>query len=86
MEAGEFSPAPEGAYYPHELAGLKVVRRGGEELGLVERLIETAGPDLLEVKAGSKSLLIPFVEAICRVDRSHGLIEIDPPEGLLELQ
>ena len=86
MEAGEFSPAPEGAYYPHELAGLRVVRRGGEELGLVERVIETAGPDLLEVKAGSRNLLIPFVEAICRVDRSQGLIEIDPPEGLLDLQ
>jgi len=83
-----FQELPEGAYYPHELAGLEVVTKDGAPLGCVARVMETAGPDLLVVRdagAGDRERLIPFVEAICSVDRDTGRITIDPPEGLLEL-
>ena len=85
MDVAEFPAAPEGSYYPHELAGLRAVRAGGSEIGVVERVVETAGADLLEVRAGERILLIPFVEAICRVDAPRGIVEITPPDGLLEL-
>ncbi len=86
LEPEALAPAPEGTYYPHELTGLRAIRRGGGELGRVERVVETAGPDLLEVRSEGRLLLIPFAAAICRVDREGGVIEIDPPEGLLELE
>jgi 16S rRNA processing protein RimM len=85
MPAEAFPAPPEGSFYPHQLAGLSVVRTDGAPIGTVERVVETAGSDLLEVRAGSRTILIPFVEAICRVDAGRNLIEVDPPEGLLEL-
>ncbi|MGI0148262.1 MAG: ribosome maturation factor RimM, partial [Thermoplasmata archaeon] len=36
VQAGEFAPAPAGTFYPHELAGLEVVRAGGQVVGRVE--------------------------------------------------
>ena len=83
-----FEPPPEGAFYPHELAGLDVVLKDGTPLGRVVRVLETAGPDLVVVQDGGGSgreRLIPFAEAICRVDKDGGRLIVDPPEGLLEL-
>jgi 16S rRNA processing protein RimM len=83
-----FTPSPEGAFYPHELAGLEVALVDGTSIGRVVRVMETAGPDLLVVRdeAGSgRERLIPFAAAICRVDKDAGRIVVDPPEGLLEL-
>ena len=83
--AEDLSPAPDGSYYPHQLVDMPLVTRDGREIGTVQRVVETAGPDLLEVRSGAREILIPFVEAICRVDAEAGTIEIDPPDGLLEL-
>ena len=88
VPAENFDPSPEGAFYPHELAGLEVALPDGTVLGRVARVMETAGPDLLVVAdagASGRERLIPFAEAICRVDRDSGRIIVDPPEGLLEL-
>lgn len=87
LDAGSFAPAPEGGFYPHELAGMTVVLRvGGGLVGRVERVLDTAGADLLVVRRGEKDVLVPFVEAICQVDRGSRTIEIDPPDGLMDLE
>ena len=88
VPAAKFSPAPEGSYYPHELAGLRVFGPGGDEVGRVERVMETVGPDLLIVRKSGpagKEIMIPFARAICRVNREQGRIDLDPPDGLLDL-
>ncbi len=57
-----------------------------EELGRVEEIRQTGGADLLVVRGGGRERLIPFARSICpRVAPAEGVIEIDPPEGLLEL-
>ena len=81
----ELGAAPEGSFYPHELSGLKAVTTDGRRLGIVEKLLPTAGADLLQIRAEGREILVPFVEDICRVDLEAGEIAIDPPEGLLEL-
>lgn len=86
VEASALAPAPDGAYYPHELAGLTATRSSGEPIGIVERVLDSAGgADLLEVRAGGRTILIPFAASICSVDRNARTIIVDPPEGLLDL-
>ncbi len=82
----ERAEVPEGEYYQSDLVGCEVVDNTGRVLGQVASWQETGGPPLLVVKAGEKELLIPFAKAICtKIDLERKRIEVDPPEGLLDL-
>ena len=71
--------------YVHEMPGVSV-RVGGEIIGRVIRLVEVAGGDLLVVDVDGREILVPFRRPIVtRVDREAREIELDPPDGLLEL-
>jgi 16S rRNA processing protein RimM len=79
---------PEGTYYIFRLVGLEVLAGPPKRsLGRVQEIISTGGTDVLRVRGeGEKEWLIPFARSICRrIDPEGGVIEIDPPEGLLEL-
>ena len=67
----------DGEYYWHQLEGLAVVNAAGDDLGAVERLIETGANDVLVVK-GNRERLIPYTpETITEVDLSMGQIRVD---------
>ncbi len=74
-------------YYDHELEGMTVRTVGGLEVGRVGEVLHTGAGELLSVRTDSGSeVLVPFVGAIVTaVSRAERLIEIDPPEGLLDL-
>ncbi|MEZ5133120.1 MAG: ribosome maturation factor RimM [Mycobacterium sp.] len=74
-------------YYDHELEGMTVRTMDGGEVGRVGEVLHTAAGELLSVRTESGSeVLVPFVGAIVTaVSRAERLIEIDPPEGLLDL-
>jgi 16S rRNA processing protein RimM len=74
-------------FYDHELEGLRVRTAAGADVGVVAEVLHTAAGELLSVKneAGAE-ILVPFVSAIVTsVSREDGVIEIEPPEGLLDL-
>jgi 16S rRNA processing protein RimM len=75
-------------YYDHQLEGLLVRTTDGRDIGTVAEVLHTAGGELLAVdRAGAGELLVPFVTAIVTsVSLETGVVEIDPPEGLLELE
>lgn len=80
-------------YYDHQLEGLRVRTVAGEQVGVVAEVLHTAAGELLAVRrdagaAGqSPEVLVPFVGAIVtRVSLDDGIVEIDPPEGLLDLE
>jgi 16S rRNA processing protein RimM len=74
-------------YYDHQLEGLRVRTTTGQDVGVVAEVLHTAGGELLAVRRDSGELLVPFVSAIVMsVSLQDRLVEIDPPEGLLELQ
>ena len=74
------------AHYVHDLEGCAVVTMAGEEVGLVTRVQFGSGAPLLVVAANGGEVLIPLAAHICRrIDVAEKRIEIDPPEGLLEL-
>ncbi|MGE2712521.1 ribosome maturation factor RimM [Mycolicibacterium litorale] len=75
-------------FYDHQLEGLDVRTVDGAQVGTVAEVLHTAAGELLSVKTpGGAEVLVPFVTAIVpRVSLTEGLVEIDPPEGLLDLE
>ncbi|CFS50354.1 16S rRNA processing protein RimM [Mycobacterium tuberculosis] len=50
-------------------------------------MVHTAAGELLAVKRDSDEVLVPFVRAIVTsVSLDDGIVEIDPPHGLLNLE
>ena len=73
-------------FYDHQLEGLKVVTTAGTPVGSVAEVLHTAAGELLSVRSEAGEVLVPFVSAIVTsVSLADQTIEIDPPEGLLEL-
>ncbi|ORW93416.1 MULTISPECIES: ribosome maturation factor RimM [unclassified Mycobacterium] len=87
VDSDELPPIDEpDTYYDHQLEGLVVRTISGLEVGVVAEVLHTAAGELLAVRRDSGELLVPFVSAIVTsVSLDDRLIEIDPPEGLLEL-
>ncbi|MBO0677224.1 ribosome maturation factor RimM [Mycolicibacterium sp. S2-37] len=75
-------------FYDHQLEGLAVRTLGGDEVGVVAEVLHTAAGELLSVTTpDGAEVLVPFVSAIVpRVSLADGLVEIDPPDGLLDLE
>jgi 16S rRNA processing protein RimM len=86
IPATEAAPPGEGEVFYRDLVGCEVIV-GGERIGTVKELLPTRGAELLVIRRkGAKELLVPFVaEMITSVDVEKRTVEIDPPEGLLEL-
>ncbi len=75
-------------FYDHELEGMAVRAVDGREVGTVAEVLHTAAGELLSVRdAAGAEILVPFVGAIVTsVSRADRLVQIDPPEGLLDLE
>lgn len=72
-------PRPEpGQYYWADLIGLRVTNLDGDELGVVDHLIETGANDVLVVH-GDRERLIPFVleQVVVSVNLEQGEIQLD---------
>ncbi|WP_102142918.1 ribosome maturation factor RimM [Mycobacterium hubeiense] len=73
-------------FYDHQLEGLQVRTVHGAPVGTVAEVLHTAAGELLAVRAEGGEVLVPFVSAIVTsVSLAEQIIEIDPPDGLLEL-
>lgn len=79
------------AWYPHELAGLRVEHVDGRVIGVVVGLEHLPAQDVLVVQEATPDgrgtgarTLVPFVRAIVPVvDVAGGRVVLDPPGGLL---
>jgi 16S rRNA processing protein RimM len=86
----ERMPLPGGSYYVTDLIGCEVRDSGGREVGCVRDVQftgeDSTGTPLLVVDAPQGELLIPLAQEICmRIDVGARCIEVNLPEGLLEL-
>jgi len=89
VDSADLPPIDEpDTYYDHELEGLRVRTTAGRDIGIVAEVLHTPGGELLAVNRDQASeLLVPFVSAIVTsVSLEDRIVEIDPPEGLLELE
>ena len=87
VDSGDLPPIEDpDEFYDHQLEGLQVRTTEGTDVGTVAEVLHTAAGELLSVRAEAREVLIPFVSAIVTsVSLVDQVIEIDPPEGLLEL-
>ena len=73
-------------FYDTDLVGLRVRDVSGAELGVVTEVLHSPGGSLLAVDVEGREVLIPFRKAMVPViDIAGGMLEVDPPEGLLDL-
>jgi 16S rRNA processing protein RimM len=87
VDSDELPPIDEpDTYYDHQLEGLRVRTVAGTEVGVVAEVLHTAAGELLAVKGDSGEVLVPFVGAIVTsVSLDDGTLDIDPPDGLLDM-
>ncbi|MFZ1177577.1 MAG: ribosome maturation factor RimM [Mycobacterium sp.] len=94
VDSADLPPIDEpDTYYDHQLEGLQVRTTTGQEVGVVTEVLHTAAGELLAVRrsaaegdTGESEVLVPFVSAIVTsVSLDEGTVEVDPPEGLLDL-
>jgi 16S rRNA processing protein RimM len=88
VDSAELPPIDEpDTYYDHQLEGLSVRTTTGRDVGVVAEVLHTAAGELLAVRRGDGGeVLVPFVGAIVTsVSLEDRSVEIDPPEGLLDL-
>jgi 16S rRNA processing protein RimM len=87
IDSAELEPSEDpDEFYDHELEGLAVRLADGTPVGTVVEVLHSAAGELLSVRReGAPELLVPFVAAIVTsVSVADGVVEIDPPEGLLD--
>ena len=85
IPAAQRRPLEGSAVYWSDLPGCRVVE-GGRELGVVRWLDPIPGTPVLVVDTPEGELLVPFAEEICRrIDLAGRVIEVELPDGLLEL-
>ena len=71
---------------PCQVIGLEVRLKDGSSIGTVSDILLGSQQNCLIVRQGEESFLIPLVrEIVVRVEPQEGFIEIDPPDGLLDL-
>jgi 16S rRNA processing protein RimM len=82
------APADPDEFRDHQLIDLTVRTKDGEVVGVVRDVLHY-GQDLLAISPAADpggELLVPFVKAIVtEVDLAGGILVIDPPPGLLNL-
>ena len=76
---------PEGMWYHHELLGCRVRTKDGRDVGTVVAIQGPTERSILEIEGPEGPALVPLAAEFCRVDRDARVVEIDPPEGLLEV-
>lgn len=88
IDSEELPPIDEpDTYYDHQLEGLRVTTTAGREVGVVAEVLHTPGGELLAVRGDSGEVLVPFVSAIVTaVSLDDGTMQIEPPDGLLDLE
>lgn len=87
IRVGAARPLADGEFFLHELIGLAVELRNHTPVGVVRQVYEAPQGWLLSVVGEEgKEHLIPFrAGVVVRVDRAARVVQIAPPEGLLEL-
>lgn len=81
----ELVPPADDAVRLDDLLGLAAERPDGTPIGPVKDVFEVPQGLLLEVEAGGRAVLVPFVEGIVvAVDPAARRIVLDPPDGLLD--
>jgi 16S rRNA processing protein RimM len=86
LPASEVAPLPDGTFHHHDLVGCEVRDTADAIVGRVTAVEGPMERSHLVVQGDRGEVLIPLAADICiKVDPGAGVIVVNPPEGLLEL-
>lgn len=82
-----FAKAEEGGVFLAEIKNFKVVDKTLGEIGTITAFSSNVAQDLLVVTSDAQKIFeIPFVDDfIVEIDRDHKILQMNLPEGLLEI-
>jgi len=73
-------------FYFHEIIGFKAVDVNYGLVGTIEGFNDKTAQPLFEITNGDKEIFIPMIDDfIKKVDRENKVIEVETPQGLIEL-
>ena len=73
-------------FYYHEVIGFSVVDSSFGKVGQIININDKAAQPLFEIDREGKEIFIPLIDDfIQKVDRQNKTIEVETPEGLIEL-
>lgn len=79
----ELPPLEEGEYYHADVIGCAVADESGAELGLVDDIRSWGDYDMLVVRSGRKTWMLPVIaDYVLSMDIKGRLIRVRVPEGL----
>jgi 16S rRNA processing protein RimM len=86
VAASEVPPAPEGAYWPHQLVGSEVVTEAGRSLGTLVEVIANPANDLWVARSedGADVLIPALSDVVVSVDLEARRVTVRLTPGLLE--
>lgn len=81
VKADSLPELPEGEYYHHQLIGMKVVDESGQNIGVLNEILETGANDVYIVQTpdGDEILLPALEDVILEVDPTAGRMRVKPP-------
>jgi 16S rRNA processing protein RimM len=73
-------------FYFHEVIGFNVLDANYGDVGTIVHINDKAAQPLFEIDNNGKEVFIPMIDDfIKKVDRANKTIEVETPEGLIEL-
>lgn len=75
----------EDAYYYHEIVGYDVVDAKHGSIGVVKLVDDSSAQKLLIVDHNGIEIMIPMDHMVNKVDKEKHIVEIETPDGLLDL-
>lgn len=74
------------AFYYHEVVGFNVVDKTKGLIGIIDSVVDSASSPIFSILQGRTEILVPAVDDfIVSIDRPNKTIEIDAPEGLIDI-
>ncbi|MBI9034648.1 MAG: 16S rRNA processing protein RimM [Bacteroidales bacterium] len=73
-------------FYYHEIIGFKVMDVNQGDAGVIEKVLDLPRQALIQSNKDGIEILIPISDDIIKkVDRENKILEVDTPEGLIDL-
>ena len=86
LPASMLPPLKGKKFYFHEIIGFTVIDKNHGNVGIITSIIDMPQQSLMQIKHGSKEILIPLVDKVLlKVDRQNKELYILAPEGLIEI-
>ncbi len=86
LPLSELPTLPGNRFYFHEVIGFKVIDQAKGEIGICQDFLEVSNNPIMQIDHDGREILIPASQNfVTKVDRENHVLEINAPEGLIDV-